>query len=69
MPADNYKLMLSRVNQLAERRQTVTTTYLSVNAALTGAIAFLFKDGSLSSIIAQVPVLLRLFSCMVACGL
>lgn len=66
---NEYELFLSHVNRFAERRQTVTTTYLSVNAALTGAIAFLFKDGQLSSLPAQVSTLIFLLSGIVACGL
>jgi len=42
-----YTTFLDLVNRLSERRQTVTATYLSVNAALIGAVAFLFQDGSL----------------------
>lgn len=69
MPVDEYELMLNRVNQLAERRQTTTTTYLSVNTALTGAIAFLFKDGNLSSTAQCISVLTLLLAGIVACGL
>ena len=66
---DEYELFLGHIYKLAERRQTATTTYLSVNAALTGAIAFLFKDGHLSGLESQVSVLALLFSGIVACGL
>ena len=66
---DEYELFLGHVYQLAERRQTATTTYLSVNAALTGAIAFLFKDGHSTGLASQISVLTLLFSGMVACGL
>lgn len=66
---DEYELFLSHVYKLAERRQTVTTTYLSVNAALTGAIAFLFKDGQLSGLAPQISVLTLLLSGIVACSL
>lgn len=69
MPVDEYEVMLDRVNQLTERRQTTTTTYISVNAALTGAIAFLFKDGNVSGVGSQISVLVLLFSGIVACGL
>lgn len=69
MPINEYEVMLTRVHQLTERRQSITTTYISVNAALTGAIAFLFKDGSLSGVVSQVSVLVLLFSGIIACGL
>ena len=70
MATDNeYQLALEQANKLADRRQAITTTYLSVNAALTGAIAFLFKDGRLPDISSQVTVLALLFSGVVACGL
>lgn len=69
IPANEYRLALDQANKLAERRQSITATYLSVNAALTGAIAFLFKDGNLPTIASEVAVLAILFSGVVACGL
>ncbi len=66
---DEYELFLGHVYKLAERRQTTTATYLSVNAALTGVLAFLFKDGHLSGSISLVSALILLFSGVVACGL
>ena len=39
-----YPLFLEQVNKLTERRQRVTATYLSVNAAIIAAIAFVLKD-------------------------
>jgi hypothetical protein len=69
IPADEYRLALDLANKIADRRQVITTTYLSVNAALTGAIAFLFKDGRLPDVASQVTVLALLFSGVVACGL
>lgn len=69
IPANEYRLALDQTNKLADRRQAITTTYLSVNAALTGAIAFLFKDGRLPDVASQVTVLALLFSGVVACGL
>jgi hypothetical protein len=54
---DEYKLFLNHVVGLTERRQTVTTTYLSVNAAITAALAFLFKDGQLSGWVEQVSTM------------
>ncbi len=69
IPANEYRLALDQANKLADRRQAITTAYLSVNAALTGAIAFLFKDGRLPDISSQVTVLALLLSGVVACGL
>ena len=66
---DEYELFLGYVYKLAERRQTTTATYLSVNAALTGALAFLFKDGHLSGLTSLISALIFLFSGVVACGL
>ena len=57
------------MNNLSARRQNVTTTYLSVNAALVGAMAFLFKDGQLSNLSAQISSLMLLSSGIIACGL
>ncbi|HYT44745.1 MAG TPA: hypothetical protein VEP90_20625 [Methylomirabilota bacterium] len=66
---DEYELFLNHVYNLAERRQTTTTIYLSVNAALTGAIAFFFKDARLANLDSEISVLVLLFSGVVACSL
>ncbi len=42
--ANEYKLFLEYVIKMTERRGSVTSTYLSVNAAIAGAIALIFKD-------------------------
>jgi hypothetical protein len=68
-PKDEYELFLGHVNDLTERRKSVTATYLSVNAALTAAIAFLFKDGPLQGWAQQVSVLVLLISGISACTL
>jgi hypothetical protein len=69
IPANEYQLALDQANKLADRRQAITATYLSVNTALTGAIAFLFKDGRLPDVASEVTVLALLLSGVVACGL
>jgi hypothetical protein len=69
IPANEYRLALDQANKLADRRQAITATYLSVNAALTGAIAFLFKEGRLPDVASEVTVLALLFSGVVACDL
>ena len=62
VPSDEYKIALEQVNKFAERRQAIATIYLSVNAALTTAIAFLFKDGSLTDVVSQFSAPALLFS-------
>ena len=64
-----YKLFLELVSKLAERRQAMTTTYLSVNAALIGAVAFLFKDGGLPGWQQRAAVLVLFGAGIVACDL
>ena len=64
-----YTLFLELVSKLAERRQAMTTTYLSVNAAIIGAVAFLFKDGALSGWQQQAAVLVLFGAGITACDL
>jgi len=64
-----YEIFLEWINKLTERRQTVTTIYLSVNTAIVGLIAFLLKDYSLSEWIQQASVLVLLVSGVIACDL
>lgn len=45
---EEYKLHLERAQKLSERRQTTTQTYLTVNTAIFGAVAFIVKDSGLS---------------------
>lgn len=66
---EEYQILLNQINILTERRQTVTTTYLSVTTAITAAIAFLFKDGQLAGWIQQLSVLVLLFAGLAACAL
>lgn len=69
MPTNEYELMLGRVHYLTERRQMVTSIYLSVNAALTGVMAFLIKDGQPPNGSSQVSFLALIVAGVVACGL
>ena len=64
-----YTLFLELVSKLAERRQAMTTTYLSVNAAIIGAVAFLFKDAELPGWQQQVAVLVLFSAGVIACDL
>ena len=57
---EEYKLLNERAQNLSERRQTTTQTYLTINTAIFGAIAFLVKDSGLHSW-ALVLVVLPLF--------
>jgi hypothetical protein len=47
----------------------VTTIYISVNTALTGVVAFLFKDWQLNSLGQQISVAVLISSGIVACSL
>lgn len=67
--SDEYTIFFDHVNTLTERRQSITTIYLSVNAALTTAIAFLFKDGQFPGVAQQASVLILLTSGIAACNL
>ncbi|RLC88459.1 MAG: hypothetical protein DRI79_07765, partial [Chloroflexi bacterium] len=67
--SDEYQLFLGQVNKLTERRQAVTTAYLSVNAAIVGALAFLFKDVQMPGWAQQASALVLLMSGIIACDL
>jgi hypothetical protein len=41
---DELKFLHDRTQRLSERRQTASQTYLTVNTAIFGALAFLIKD-------------------------
>jgi hypothetical protein len=45
---EEYKLHVERAGKLSERRQTATQTYLAINTAIFGAVAFIIKDSGLS---------------------
>ncbi|MAT96213.1 MAG: hypothetical protein CL608_03645 [Anaerolineaceae bacterium] len=64
-----YEIMITQVNGLMERRQNVTTIYLSVNAAIITVIAFLLQDVQQITLNQQVPILLLLLSGLAACDL
>jgi hypothetical protein len=44
---EEYKLLNERAQKLSERRQITTQTYLTINTAIIGAVAFLIKDSGL----------------------
>jgi hypothetical protein len=45
---EEYKLLNERAQKLSERRQTTTQTYLTLNTAIFGAVAFIVKDSGLA---------------------
>jgi hypothetical protein len=67
--SEEYKIFLERADNLANRRQSVTTTYLSVNTAITAAIAFLFRNGYLAGWVEQASALALLIAGLVASSL
>jgi hypothetical protein len=69
MAANELDMLVSHIRHLTDRRQNVTSTYLSVNAALIAAMAFLFKDGQVINLSAQISFLALLISGIVACSL
>ena len=44
---EEYKFFAENTHHLSERRQAATQTYLTVNTAIFGVIAFLIKDANL----------------------
>jgi hypothetical protein len=66
---EQYKTFLDHVVGLADRRQSVTTTYLSVNTAITAAAAFLFRDGDLAGPVERISAMALLVAGLVASSL
>jgi hypothetical protein len=66
---DEYKLFLSHINQMIDRRQSVTTTYLSVNTVIIGGLALLFQDFQSLTAAQQVSVEALALAGVIACGL
>ena len=62
-----YGLFLTEVNKLAERRQTVTATYISVNAAVVAALGLIFGDIQMQEWGRQLATLLLLIAGLTAC--
>jgi len=57
---EEYKLFVDDTARFSERRQAVTNTYISVNGAILGFIAFLVKDAALTNwwlVVAVMPVI------------
>jgi hypothetical protein len=56
---DELKFLHDRTQRLSERRQTTSQTYLTINTAIFGALAFLVKDSGLqgwSLILVSLPL-------------
>src|SRR5215510_11316211 len=66
---EDYERAISQVKVLTDNRQAVTSTYLSVNTAIIGAIAFLLKDGQISGPAQDVAILVFMGSGVVVCDL
>ena len=64
-----YSLFLDQVNKLADRRQAVTSTYLSVNAAIFAVIAFVMKDVPMADWGKRISLLLLLMAAVIICDL
>ena len=56
----DYRLLIDHLEKLTDRRQNITTIYLSVNATILGAISFLFKNSSIIGRPQQISVLMLL---------
>ncbi len=66
---EEYSVFLEQVNTLIGRRQSITTTYLSVNAAIVGAIAFVLKDVKMIGWGKYLSALMLLLAGVIICDL
>jgi hypothetical protein len=70
---EEYKLLNERAQKLSERRQTTTQTYLTINTAIFGAVAFIIKDSGLTSwvlVLATLPLfLVGILACVIWLGI
>lgn len=64
-----YELYLEQVNKLAERRQAVSTIYLTVNTAIVGAMALIFRDIQMQEWGRQLSSLALMTAGIAACDL
>jgi hypothetical protein len=58
---EEYKLFIEDTARLSERRQTVTTAYITVNGAIVALITFVFKDAAIKdwhAVVALLPLIL-----------
>lgn len=64
---EDYGLTLAHVEKLLDRRQSITTFYLSVNAAIATVVGFLLKDTPLQQDWLSASILLLLAAGIGAC--
>jgi hypothetical protein len=69
MNIDEYRLAWEHVDKLTERRQTVTTTFISVNAAVVGAISFLIQGFTSVIWTTKLSIIILAISGIIACDL
>ncbi len=70
---EEYKLLNERAQKLSERRQTTTQTYLTINTAIFGAVAFIVKDSGLTGwalVLVAVPLfIVGIIACAIWLGI
>jgi hypothetical protein len=63
----DYRFALDHIEKLLDRRQATTSFYISINAAIAAAIAFLLKDSPLARDWLWTSVFLLLLTGFIAC--
>jgi len=70
---EEYKLHIERAQKLSERRQVTTQTYLTLNTAIFGALAFIVKDSGFSGwalVLVALPLfIVGIIACIVWLGI
>lgn len=66
---DEYKMFFEYINKLTDRRQIATTIYISVNSAITVAIAFLLKGAPLIEWVQKLALLFLFLLGILVCDL
>lgn len=66
---DEYKLFLEHIDKITGRRPGITTTYISVNTVIMGAITFIMVNAKLVDWGQQIAILGLLASGIIACSL
>jgi hypothetical protein len=65
---EEYKLFIDDTARFTERRQTITNTYISINSAIAGLLAFLVKDSGLTGWLVPVAIVALVGSGLVICS-
>lgn len=68
-PEEEYRLFLELTDRLAERRQTVTTTFVSLNAAIGASAGLILASGQLPQLGRNISVTGLLVAGIVICSL